>query len=94
MDIWNNISCDYNLLPSPEMSNGERLNCMTRFIILIAFFMYVCIPSSNDWLYFFLLSMGLILTLWYFYPYFHIKESIPVPKVETHINEDVRIKEV
>lgn len=68
-DLWTNISYSVNLLPSPEMSDGERLNCLTRFVILVSFLLYVFIPTKDHWLYFLGVSMTCVLFVWYTYPY-------------------------
>lgn len=77
MEIWCDLCGDMDLIPSPEMSNEDRLNCLTRIVILASFILYIILPSANDWLVFLGLSLLSILFIWKMYPYFSVRSETP-----------------
>jgi 1,4-dihydroxy-2-naphthoate octaprenyltransferase len=56
---------DYTtLMPSPEMSDDQRLSCIIKFIIIITFLLYVFISKSQDWIWFLGLSVICVYIIW------------------------------
>ena len=77
-DIWNNISYNIDLIPSPEMTDNERLNCLTRFVLIITVILYSFVPRKPHWLYFLSISMISIVILWYTNRYISKSAKVPV----------------
>lgn len=71
----------FELFPQPEMNDAERLNAMTRMIILIAAIMFVA--KFPGWLTFLVIGMIIVIILWYIVkgrPYQHQREYIRPPR--------------
>jgi len=58
---------EVTLMPSPEMSDNQRLSCILRFIVLVTFLLYIFVTKRQDWIWFLLVSIGSTYAIWYSY---------------------------
>lgn len=63
LEDWRSLFNTYTLLPTYEMSEAERLNAITRLIIVIA--IILAIMRVGSWILFLILGIILIIILWY-----------------------------
>lgn len=53
-----------NIIPSPSMTEMERLNTISRLIIVMTIILYI--SGYNLWFYFMILSLSIIIFIYYY----------------------------
>ena len=67
-ELIDNLFLTPNLIPSPEMSEQERLSAIVTLILIISFFLYAFLPGQHHWLCFFLTSFCAVGIIWALFP--------------------------
>lgn len=93
--IINNMFNSTSFIPSPEMSDMERLSALLALTVVISFFLYAFMPQKQYWIYFLGSSVISIVIIRVLYPYTEFKfdapkrsESCEVEKLQEDMGEE------
>ena len=90
VEIINNMFNSTSFIPSPEMSDMERLSSLLALVVIISFVLYAFMPQKQYWIYFLgssVISIGIIRVL---YPYTEFKFDAPSSGEELKpLNEEI-----
>lgn len=75
--IINNMFNNTSFIPSPEMSDMERLSALLALTVIISFFLYAFMPQKQYWIYFLGSSVISIVIIRVLYPYTEFKFDAP-----------------
>ena len=75
--IINNMFNSTSFIPSPEMSDMERLSSLLALVVIISFFLYAFMPQRQYWIYFLGSSVISIVIIRVLYPYTEFKFDAP-----------------
>lgn len=90
--IINNMFNSTSFIPSPEMSDMERLSSLLALVVIISFVLYAFMPQKQYWIYFLGSSVISIVIIRVLYPYTEFKFNAPTSsesrEMEKLLDED------
>lgn len=90
-NIINDIFRTTNFIPSPEMTDMERLTALFSLVIFISFILYIFVPQKQYWLYFLGCSATTIVIIRLIYPYTEFKGWGPYTDKNKKRNEEFNV---